>query len=274
MRRVLRVGVVLTVLSAVPTAALAGWTSQWVNTATKPNGEPMDAENSSMVISGGQVRLEQPNVITLIDYTGGRFALVNPGQRVFWRGTVDEYVRELSQSRSTSLFAKLGGVEKKNPKVRDAEAKPYVVPTVDPTKLPAITITQAAGTERIADYDTMKYEFRADGDLFQEVWVAPALDVSGDLNPNRYFAVQRALATGMTGKVGSEYNALYANDEYRKLLEKGFILKMVNHHGGGSFQRIATSIRQADIPASQFEVPAAYRKVPLADVLPAPPKGR
>src|SRR5205814_9050450 len=111
---------------------------------------------------------------------------------------------------------------------------------------------------------------RADGELFQEVWVAPALNVSSDLNPSRYVAVQRTLGTAVAGKVGNEYSALYANDEYRKLLEKGFILKMVNHHGAGTFERIATSIRQADIPASVFDVPPSYRKVRLADVLPAP----
>jgi hypothetical protein len=270
MRRVFRAGLVLTLLSGVPSAASAGWMSQWANTAMKPNGEPMDVENSSMAISDGQVRLEQPNVITLIDYNGGHFALINPAQRVFWRGTVDEYVHELVQSRSDSMLGKIAGLEMKNSKLRDAEAKPHAVPTIDPAKLPAITITQPGGTERIAGYDTVKYEFRADGDLFQEVWVAPTLDVSSDLNPNRYVAVQRTLGTGMTGKVGNQYSALYANDAYRKLLEKGFILKMINHHAAGTFERAATSMRQTDIPASVFEVPSSYRKVRLADVLPAP----
>ena len=257
-------------LAAVPTAAPAGWLSQWANTATKSNGESINSENSSMAVSAGQVRLEQPNVITLIDYNGGRVALVNPVQRVFWRGSVDDYVRELTKSRGDSLLGKFGAAEKTNSKLREAAAKPKAVPTVDPAKLPAITITQAAGTERIAGYDTVKYEFRADGDLFQEVWIAPALNLSSDLDPTRYFAIQRTLGTAMTGKVGEQYNALYANEDYRKLLEKGFVLKMVNHHSGGSFERVATSIRQADVPANQFDVPASFRTVKLVDVLPAP----
>jgi hypothetical protein len=274
MRRALCNSLLLTLLSVVPTAAQAGWVSQWSNTATKPTGEHMDSQNSAMVISDGRMRLEQPDVITLIDYNGKRFTLLNPAQQVFWSGTVDEYVLAVSQSRSTSMLSKLGGLEKKNPKVRDAETKPYAPPTVDPTKLPPITITKTDVTEKIAGYDTVKYEIRANGELFQEVWVAPALDMSRDLDPGRYFALQRQLGVGMAGKAAAEYNALYASDDYRKLLEKGFILKMVNHHGVGTFERAATSMRQADVPTGQFEVPATYRKVQLTEVLPAPPAGK
>lgn len=270
MRRVFCNAGLLILLSVVPTVVQAGWVSQWSNTATQPNGDPGNTQNSSMVISDGRVRLEQPDVVTLIDYNGKRFALANTGLQVFWSGTIDEYVLTVAQSRSTSMLAKLGGLEKKNRKVRDAEAKPYALPTVDPTKLPQISIAKTEVTEKIAGYDTVKYEFRANGELFQEVWVAPALDVSRDLDPERSFTLQRQLNSAMAGKSAGQYNALYANDEYHKLSEKGFILKVVNHHGAGTFERSATSMRQADVPANLFEVPATYRRVQLADVLPKP----
>jgi hypothetical protein len=94
--------------------------------------------------------------------------------------------------------------------------------------------------------------------------------VSGDLNVDRYLALQRKMGAAMIGKSAGQYNSLFLNDEYRKLIEKGFVLKVVNHHIAGGFERVATSVTQTDVPAGQFEVPDTYRKVNLDDVLPAP----
>jgi len=278
MRRTLRSAALLTVLSALPTAAHAGWVSTWTNTAVKQNGDRLDPQNASMEISGGRVRLEQPNVITVIDYNNGQFTMINPTKQAFWSGTVDEYVRQMTQARTEKLqetiihvnpTSKLKDRSKKNP----VQYKP---PTVDVAKLPPLSITKTAVTEKIAGYDTVKYEVRADGVLFQEIWVAPALDVSNDLNVDRYLALQRKMGTAMQGKSSGQYNALFFNDEYRKLIEKSFVLKVVSHHMGGGFERVATSMQQKDVPAGQFEVPDAYRKVNLVDVMEEPkeqPKG-
>jgi len=271
MRRAIRKAMLLTVLAAVPNVARAGWVSEWTNTAVKQNGDRMDPQNSSMAISGGRVRLEQPDVLTLIDYSAGTFTLANSAKQVFWSGSIDDYVRQIARSRAMGLREKLGRGEQRNKKLVDADAKEFKPAQVDPAKLPPVSIVKTGVTEKIAGYDTVKYECRAAGDLFQEIWVAPGLDMSSDLDIDRFLALQRQLSAGMVGKAAGQYNALYRDDEYRKVLEKATALKMVTHHMGGSFEHTATSVRQADVAASQFAVPATYRKVKLSDVLPAPP---
>ena len=260
----------LTALSAVPTAAQAGWVSTWTNTAVKQNGDRMDPQNGSMAISGGKVRLEQPDIITLIDYNDGRFTLLNPAKQSFWSGTIDDYVRQMTTARAQKMREQLMNV---NPgaKLKNKKSKEYSPPKVDPAKLPPLSITKTPLTEKIAGYDTVKYEVRVDGTLFQEIWVAPTLDMSPDLNVDRYLAIQRKMSAAMQGKSSGQYNALFFNDEYRKLIEKAFVLKVVAHHLGGGFERIATSVQQTDVPAGQFEVPDTYRRVNLIDVMAAPP---
>lgn len=272
MRRAFRNAIMLTVLCAVPTVAHGGWVTEWTNTAMKQNGDRLDPQPASMAISGGRVRLEQPEVVTLIDYNAGRFTLMNPAQRSFWSGTIDEYVREVSQSRVAGLREKLGAMEPRNKNTMKLKqpAKEYKPPTIDPAKLPPLSITKTDATAKIAGYDTVKYEVRADGTLFEEIWVAPALDVSSDLDVDRYLAMQRKMSAGMLGKMAGAYNALYVNDEYRTLLAKAFALKIITHHLAGGFERVATSVRQADVPASQFAVPDAYRKVKLSEVISTP----
>ncbi len=266
MRRAFRKAILLAGLCAVPTAAHAGWVAEWTNTAVQQNGDRMDPQPASMTISDGRVRLEQPEMVTVIDYNAGRFTLMNRVKQSFWSGTVDEYVREVSTSRNKGLREKLGRAAPDNKKLK--EAKEYSPPKVDPAKLPPISIAKTDVTATIAGYDTIKYEVRVDGDLFQEMWVAPTLDVSGDLDFDRYLALQRKMSAGMLGKAGGRYNALYFDQEYRNLLAKAFVLKTVTHHLAGGFERVATSVRQAEVPASQFAVPDAYRKVKLSDVMP------
>jgi hypothetical protein len=269
MKRVLENATLLTVLLLTPLAAQAGWVSQWTNIATKPNGERMDPQSSSMAIAGGRVRLEQSESITLVDYNTGKFTVMNPAKQVFWSGTIDEYVLETAQSRTTAMQKSLGDAGAgKNAQLSGTPA----LPKVDPAKLPPLSILKTDVTEKIAGSDTLKYDVRVDGDLFQELWVAPGVDVSADLNVDKYLALQRKMSAGMMGKSANQYNALYLNEDYRKLIEKAFVLKMITHHIAGQFERTATSVRQTDVAAKEFEVPDTYRRVRLSDVLGAPPQ--
>lgn len=273
MRRAFHAATLLGLLTAAPVTARAGWVSDWTNTAVKPNGDPLDTQTVTMAIANGRIRMQQPNVVTLIDYNTGRFSMINPNKHTYWTGTIDEYVQNVGQNRANQMKKQLGTDKIKNRKLEQATGGTYKPPEVDVSKLPPLSITKTDVTERIAGYDAVKYEVRANGELFQEFWLAPSLNVSSDLDPNRYFTIQQKMSSGMTGKSAPYFTALYRDPEYRKLLDSGFVLKVINHHMAGQFQRVATTIRQADVPATDFEVPAGYRRVNLGDVLDAPAQG-
>ena len=262
----------LVLLAVVPTSAHAGWISEWTNTAFKSNGDRVNTEQLSMSIAGGHMRTDQPDVISVADYNTGRFTLMSPQRKFFWTGTIDEYVHEVARSRAEGMSQALAQAGEKAAAAKGKE-KEYVPPKVDPAKLPPVSITKTGLTDKIAGYDTVKYEARVNGELFQEIWVAPSLNVSSDLDLDRFLDFQRKMSAGMMGKSASSYNALYLSDDYRKLLQNAFVLKVVTHHSAGSFERTATSVRQAGVAASQFQVPDAYRRVKLADVLAPPPQG-
>jgi hypothetical protein len=263
--------ILLAAMTAAPVAAHAGWTSTWTNTAIKQKGQRAEPQNTSMALSGGRVRLEQPEVITVIDYNSGRIIMMNPTKQHYWSGTVDEYVRDLTTARDEKVKMTYG---QHNPVARSKQAKAdtYKPPKVDPAKLPAVSVTKTGLTGKVAGYDTEKYDIYADGELFQEIWVAP-VDVSSDLNIDTYLALQRKMGAAKLGKSSGAYNALYLNEDYRKLLANATVLKVVTHHLGGGFERVATSMQQDEVPDSQFSVPAEYRRVRLFDVLNAPQQG-
>lgn len=267
MTRTFRQAMLLAILTVAPFRAEAGWVLEWSNVASKPEGGHMAPQPSSMAIAGGRMRLAQPEVITLIDYNTSAFSVLNPKTQVFWTGTIEDYARHVAGSRAKATRQLMTNAGKKG----DSAPLEVALPKVDPATLPPISITKDRATEKIAGYDTVKYVVQVDGDRFQELWVAPALDMSADLNADRYLAYQRTMGAGMAGKAAGQYNALYLSDQYRSMIEKAFILKMITHHMAGTFERSATSVRQADVADSEFTVPDEYRKVKLADVLPAPP---
>ena len=55
-------------------------------------------------------------------------------------------------------------------------------PPVDPKKLPPITIDKPSRRRRSPD-TREKYEIKVDGELFQEIWIAPDLSAASDLDP-------------------------------------------------------------------------------------------
>ncbi|HSQ01398.1 MAG TPA: hypothetical protein VL049_29605 [Candidatus Dormibacteraeota bacterium] len=261
---------VLALLALAPSLAQAGWVLEWSTTATTQKGQKMPAQQATQSISANQVRMDQPEVVTITDYDKDRFVMMNPVKQYFWSGTSDDYVREMSRARESAMRARIGNLTGKQTKPDEAAAADPTPRTIDPAKLPPVSITPSGVKEKIAGYDTEKYEVKVDGQLFEEIWIAP-LDLSADVNYDRFIAQQLKSSAAMQGKSADAFNALYRDPEYRRLTEKATVLKNVTHHLAGTFERTATSVQKRDVPASTFTVPESYRKVRLGDLLEPPP---
>ncbi len=272
MPNTLRTLAVLATLALSPSLAHAGWVVQWSTAASDSKGESMPTQKATQSISQNQVRLDQPEIVTIIDYNKDRFVMLNETKQYFWSGTTDDFVRDMTRARDAAMREKIGNLTGKPPKgdKAGAEISDRTPKPIDVSKLPPVSIAPTGAKEKIAGYDAEKYEVRVDGDLFEEIWIAP-LDLSADLSYDHLLAQQLKNSAAMQGKAADSYNAIYRDPEYRRLTEKATILKTVTHHVAGTFERTATSVDQRDVPASTFAVPESYRKVRLADLLEPPP---
>jgi hypothetical protein len=273
MSRVLHGLMSLGLLALAPALAQAGWVIDWSTTAVTQKDERMPTQQSIQYISDNRVRMQQPEITSITDFTQDRFTLINSTKRYFWSGSVDDYVREMTAQRTEALADRTGKLpipQIKKDEAKKAEAE-HKKPSPSPTVLPPVSLTSAGAGGKVAGYDTDKYEVRVDGDLFQEVWLAPSLKLGSDLDLARFIAQQQKTGAAMIGKSAKQYNAMYNDAEYRDLLTKGFVLKTTTHHMAGSFERVATSVKQTDVAASEFTPPDDYRKVRLADLFDPPP---
>jgi hypothetical protein len=60
---------------------------------------------------------------------------------------------------------------------------------------------------------------------------------------------------------------MWKNPEIRDLYGKGVVLQNVVRHVAGGYERTTTSVKQADVAGTEFEVPDSYRRVRLPEVL-------
>ena len=269
MTSTLRSITVLALLALSPSLAHAGWVLKWSTTASNQKGENLSSQEATQSIAQNRVRMDQPEVVTIVDYDKDRFTMINPAKQYFWSGSADDYVRDMTRARAEAMRQRIGQMAGRKGKTDEPVGDP-TPRAIDVTKLPPVSITASGIKEKIAGYETEKYDVRIDGQLFEELWIAP-IDMSADLNYDRFMAQQLKNSAAMQGKSADQYNALYRDPEYRRLTEKATILKNVTHHMAGSFGRTATAVEQRDVPDSTFAVPESYRKVRLSDLLEPPP---
>jgi len=246
-------------LWALAGPARAGWVVRWNNVQIKKSGERLDAEPSTMRIDRNRVRVEQPNVTTIIDYNRKRFTVMNPKREIFWSGSADDYIKTLVDERSRSL--------RKRGRAARAGGRVAELPEVDESRLPQIKIVRSVQHETIAGHDAVKYVILTSEEPFEEMWVAEDLDLSRDLSPKKFLAYQRKIGAVRLGKSADAYNALYRDEQYRKILDRGFAVKTIVHHIAGGFERTVTDIRRADVDGKLFKVGRNYRRARLAQVL-------
>jgi hypothetical protein len=209
-----------------------------------------------MYVAEGRVRTEQSKMISITDYRNQTLTFLDPTRRLFWNGSVGEYVSEMKRTRDAALNERMGK------EVGTGEI------TTDLTKLPKIEIKKVGESRLIAGHQTSKHEILAGGQPFQDAWIAGDLNLGADLDPDRFLALQLKMSEAMIGKSATTYNALYRDEGYRKLLRSGFALQTKTTHIAGTYERTVTSLRAAPVPAELFAVPEDYRRVRLEDVFP------
>ncbi len=246
----------LAALVAFPVAASAGWMIEWKHTSIR-NETRQDSKNATAYMDGNKSRMEQEHLTTIYDYGNSKFTIINPESKYFWSGTDDEYVKLTAKRRQEKAQQNLGVGKKKDPEL---------LPEIDEDSLPEISVVLSGETREIAGHQTTKYLVMVGEELFQEVWVAPDLDLSSDLDPKKFIEYQQTTSRGMVGRSSKAYQALYRSPAYLDLLRKGFALETLSNHLAGSFERSARSVRQIDVEPSKFAVPEGYRRVRLSDV--------
>lgn len=201
-----------------------------------------EQDGSTLYIQNGKLRgdtEDSGDMWSVIDMAKGTIMMVNPEEKTYFEGTIDEYCSGM-RTMMDSMSQFMGGMMPK-----PAAQKPKV------------EIVKAGPGGKIAGYDTTRYKVLVDGVLREELWLAndqTLLKELGNMQAMAKFSQCAAMETDFE-----------ASPQYQEIMKAGWPLKTVSHVDGGTeTDSEITRIEKTDIPASKFTAPKDYTKTPMA----------
>jgi len=233
--------VALALVLAATGAAHAGWVH-------------IDADGSESLISNGRMRASWDTGTSILDANTSKIVIIDDMRRIYATGTVDELCAEIKNS----IESMMGDMP--------AEQKEMIQQMMEQENAPEVKIVEKGAGEKISGFATKRYDVLANGELYEQLWIADDGDLVAECKPVMMmlsrFGQCMAAANPMGGSSDPE-----ATPEYAGVYELGVIVRSIS--AGELEEGIApeeANIEKRDVPDSTFEVPDGYRAVSFADV--------
>jgi Domain of unknown function (DUF4412) len=272
---VVQYGVVLWAIGlGIPMFASAGWVIEQIEYAN------LGAEGTRTLqyIAKNRLKTVGDGNTFIMDFAKSLFIATDEENRVYWSGTVDDYIQQvksfqqaandLARQQMEEAMKEMPpdqrkGMEDLLQQMRRANASP---PSPSDTKRPAVKVEPTAETAMIAAYKATKIMVYADGKPYQEVWLAKGLTMKADLDMKRLRGLQTKLTQAVMVDIPSR-QAVEEDPAYEQLLEQGYPLKIVELGEGGEPESVTEVVRldKRDIPEREFQVPEGYRRIDLRE---------
>jgi hypothetical protein len=235
-------GAVVALVLVATGAAQAGWVV-------------VEADGTESFISKGRMRGSWDTGISILDANTSTITMFDDMRRIYATGTVDELCTEIKNFMESMMSD------------MPPEQREMVQRMMGHDKAPEVKIVDKGAGEKISGFDTKRYDVLADGELYEQLWIADDGDLVAECKPVMVmlarFSQCMASANPMGGASDPE-----ATPEYAGILEMGVIVRSVS--AGELEEGIAPeemSIQKRDVPESTFKGPDGYRAVSFAEAM-------
>jgi len=255
-----------------PAVSRAGWVIEQIEYANLG----AEAAKTLQYIAKNRLKTTGDGNTFIMDFGKNLFIATAQGTRVYWSGTVDDYVREVKnfqQAANDLVREQMAEAMKDMPSdqrktmedlLQQMHASGTPSPAQTSSKRPLVTVTQTGETATLAGYAATKMMVTADGKPYQEVWIAKDMSLKSDLDIKRLRSLQAKLTQAIMSDLPSR-QPVEEDPAYEQLLEHGYPLKIVELGEGGEPESVteAVHIEKRDIPEREFHVPEGYRRIDL-----------
>lgn len=190
------------------------------------------ASGDVMYLSSGKSKEVSKDDGTWSIYDGkkGKFSIINTAKKIFWQGTVKEFCAELKQM--------IPQMETSLPK-------------------PKVSIKQD-DSETIAGLTAQKYRLMTNGQLHKEIWIAENMALTKEMKA--LVKYEKELIECHPAQTMDEM--VDRDPGYQGIVANGYVMKEVTYESDMPVDSDeVVSLKQKNIPASEFDVPAGYRRV-------------
>lgn len=246
-----------------PAFAEAGW--HIVATTLSPISTPPPGGHPQLVtyVSQDRIKYETPAWAQIVDLRNQRLLVINHMGRIYWEGSIDEYVTALAR-QAREMRARMDKVLQQMPpdQRRAIERRGGPFDLITPTL--KITVTRTPERKAVAGYKARKYIVRRNGEPYEETWVAGDINLGTDVDMQRLKEFIGKLQVSRTTPPG----AVLA--ELTELVDEGYPVKTIN-----LISSVTKEVIQAErksIPDEEFAAPKGYSQRALTEMV--FPRGR
>jgi len=251
--------------------AYAGWVMEDTDGATTHLGKGMiKAEYND----------EGVNFAHIINANQGLITMVDKNRKIFGSGTPDEYCNATKSFANEMQEQMMAGLPPEQRKMMQEQMKQFQqMPKSDPMEnmpKPVVSIKKAGNSDVIAGHKTDKYTVNVNGDTYQDIWIASDISMDDEMKKlgiDKFNLITKRMEKCMEsseGDMGMMADPL-DSPEYKKLTEKGFVMREVYYMGGfsgpgGDEKKEVVRLEKKSISASEFKIPTDYKKVPIKEL--------
>lgn len=201
---------------------------------------------------GGRARVEGAleGLALIVDVGAGEGWLVDTAARRYAGGKVADLAAEVRKfEESQAGGAPFSGAG-------DAGATPR------PDARHDVQIKDLGPGERLQGYDTHRFQVLVDGEVLEDLWLAPKLEVAAEIDLAGFDAVVQQMIGGGAGGQGYEQSEVY-----RALRAGGYPLRQVLFFVGEKSTLEVTSVTVQEFAASDFAVPEGFSRIGYVELL-------
>jgi len=250
-------GVALALPLASP--ALAGYRIQEVD-------PEFPGDVTTYWFQGGKARVEGAleGLTMIVDVKGGEGWLIDVAHRRYAGGTLDALAAELAKLDEQTVEEAVEEAAPEEGAGADQQADEGAgEEAAAPEKPHRVEVKDLGAGERLLGHETRRHQVLVDGELIEELWVAPKVDVAAEVEAAAFAsAMQKMLGAGLSTGQGYEESAAY-----RALRAGGYPLRQVLYFVGEKSVLEVSSVSVQSFDAADFAVPKGLTRVGYAELL-------
>ncbi len=242
--KLLKLSFVIAALAGFAVPAFAGWVQ-------------VDSEGATTLISEGMLKETSrgDDQYSILDARKGNIIFIDSKRKIYAKESIDDFCEAVITGMSKAKKNMPGENQGKQKSGKDA---------------PQVSVMKEGDGGVIAGYSTLRYKVLTDGKLYEEVWLTSDPAVMKDLE-SLFSTVMKKFEKclfSVANVTDSLPLSVEESPEYKKMEQGGWQMKSKNYSGsGGPVTYEVVKLEKKDIPASEFEVPPGYKKVPIFEML-------
>jgi hypothetical protein len=240
-----------------------GWhiTTRYYNL---PEGQ-RNSRTEEVFLYKGFMKMVNGNLTTVFDLSKGEIIYINTENKTYWKGNPKRFNTEVRAELEAQIEDKLYGVEMEQQDAMRAMYKEMIDASFPDGTEPEIraknfVVRKEKEGENISGFNAVKYLVAEEGLPLEKIWISPDLMISKDFD---FISLSHFLNLLAQGAYAASFES---SQEYFKLLEQGYPVKVEISRASGSQVSEVVSAKSVDLNSSDFSVPAGYSPSTLTSV--------